>query len=122
MTERQRRDRVHAQRLPSRHMRSLLRQAIFRAYRLLRTCDHATEVGDRGERQIGEVLELCRWATAREPRPAWLVAANATMPATVPEAAAMLNGLIARLRDLDAAWRRRLVAAGIDPKWPGDDA
>ena len=122
MAERQRRDRLAHPPPPSRQMRSLLRQAILGAHRLLRSSERATAVGAGGEKQIGELLELCRRAAARERHPDRFVPAARTMPATVPEAAAMLNRLLALLRQLDATWQQRLIAAGIDPKWPEGEA
>ena len=122
MAERQRRNTLHHQPPPSRQMRSLLRQAILGTHRLLRSSQRATAVGAGGEKQIGELLELCRRAAARERHPDRFVPAARTMPATVPEAAAMLNRLLALLRQLDATWQQRLTAAGIDPKWPEGEA
>ena len=122
MIERQRRDRIQDHRLPSRLMRSLLREAIFGVYDLRRGCGYGTVGGPSGERHVRSVLALCRRATARHSMPDWFDPLTRTMPQTIPDTTALLDRLLVPLCATDAAWRRRLIAAGIDPKWPGDDA
>jgi hypothetical protein len=99
-------------------MRSLLRQAHLRGHGLLRDCQHADILGARGEARVRRLQELCRRATARDPRPDWLVPLTRTMPTSIADTVAMLNRLLPELSRLDATWRRRLVAAGLDPEWP----
>jgi hypothetical protein len=103
-------------------MRSLLREALFGVHGLLRDCEHATTLGPRGEKRVRRVLELCRRATARDPRPDWLVPLTRTMPASIADTVATFDRLLVPLKALESAWRQRLVAAGIDPKGLDSDA
>jgi len=103
-------------------MRSMLRQGNFGVHRLLRDFEHRTSLGPAELRQLRRVFTLCRRATAREPHPAWLASLAKATPPTLADAVAALELLRVTLAAIDIAWRRRLIAAGIDPKWPGDDA
>lgn len=122
MAERQRRDRVHDQRPPSRHMRKLLRQAVFAAHCLLRGLRHPTRIARSEVAELHAVLELCRRAAARDPWPRTLLALGNSVPPGPQEAIAALNLALLHLAAIDVAWRRRLVTAGIDPEWPASGA
>lgn len=122
MSERLLRTRIIDQRPPSRHMRSLLRQGLSGVYRALRDLEYRTRLVPDDLTELRQVFDLCRRATAREPHPAWLAAAAEATPPTVADAVAALTLLQLTLAAIDVAWRKRLTAAGLDPKWPGDDA
>ncbi len=122
MTERHRRERVRQLAPPSRHMRSLLREAISSVYQLRLDCEYGTIAGPGGLRQVRRALALCRRATARDCMPDWFAPLIGAVPQTIGDTAALVDRVLMPLRTLDAAWRQRLSAAGIDPKWPGGDA
>ena len=118
MTERLRREKIVDQRPPSRHMRSLLRQSFFRVYQLLRDFEYRKTLSPDEAKRTRRALELCRRATARDPHPAWLATVAQATPPTLSDAVAALNLVLLTLSAVDITWRQRLLAAGLDPKWP----
>ena len=116
MSERQRRDRIHDQRPPSRQMRRLLRQAFFAVHRLLRGFRNGNDMRAEEAIETREALELCRRAVAREPHPDWLGPLSKAVPPGHAEAVAALTVTLETLAAVDLAWDRRLAAAGIDPR------
>ena len=122
MTERQRRDRIHDARPPSLHMRRMLRRCFFEVHRLLRGFRYASRIGREEAAETLRVLELCRRATARDGIPPWLLGLNHATPPDLREAVAALTLVLETLAAVDIVWDRRLVAAGIDPKWPDSGA
>ena len=122
MPERLQRPRSRDQRPPSRHMRSLLRQAFFAVYRVIRALNLAGALRSPEVVALHRAVALCRRATARDPQPDWLAALATAVPPGRTEAVAALDLLLQHLAAIELDWERRLVAAGIDPKWPASGA
>jgi hypothetical protein len=99
-------------------MRRLLQQAFFGVHRMLRGFRYARHFGPAEAAETMRVLALCRRALARDGVPAWLVPTQASMPPEQADAVAALNLVLMTLQAVDVAWDHRLIAAGIDPKWP----
>jgi len=118
MTERLRRQRIIDQHPPSRHMRSQLRQSFFAVHQLLRDFEYRTSLGPDEAKRTRRALELCRRATARDPHPAWLATAAKAPPPSRADAVGALKLVLLTLSAVDITWRKRLIAAGLDPKWP----
>jgi len=121
MTERQQRERTHDQRPPSLHMRRLLRYAFFEVHRLLRVFRDRSDIRRDEATETLRALALCRRALSRDGVPAWL-RQLAAGPPDLASAVAALSLARDRLTALDIVWDRRLIAAGIDPRWPDGDA
>jgi hypothetical protein len=121
MTERHRRERVRDERPPSLHMRRLLRQAWFAVARLQRQFQHRQRIGPTEADEVMRVLELTRHTLARDGIRPWLAGLESTRAPDLREAMDALTLAREQLGALDLDWQRRLVAAGLDPRWPGSD-
>jgi len=99
-------------------MRSLLRQSFFRVHQLLRDFEYRTTLSPDEAKRTRRALELCRRATARDPHPTWLASVAKATPPSLSDAVAALELVLLTLSAVDITWRKRLIAAGLDPRWP----
>ena len=121
MTERQRRARKLDERPPSLSMRCWLREAWFEVARLLRVFARRERIGNAEADETLAALELARRALARDGSPPWLTGLAGSRRPDLREAVAALTLARDYLAALDITWERRLLAAGLDPSWPGSD-
>jgi len=121
MTERQKRRRVPDSRPPSLSMRWRLRRAWYAIARLLRELEYRTLISPGEAAEVVQALEMARRALARDGAPAWMSGLGGIRLPELAEAVGALKLARDHLAAIDIVWKRRLRAAGLDPRWPGSD-